>query len=103
MSTATPARRPAGTLFHPTDIVKLGNGIWVWMARATDSDLLEWKRLSRRNRAHVDNADNEVQDYTDERLDAFRTHQDVLYLLDLERVAFGWSEEHTAQAKGRQP
>ncbi|MFE0055311.1 hypothetical protein [Streptomyces sp. NPDC059003] len=98
-----PRRRPTSSLFHPTDIVKLGNGIWVWMARATDSDLLEWKRLSRRNRARVDNADNEVQDYADERLDAFRAHRDVLYLLDLERVVFGWSEEHTAQADGLEP
>jgi hypothetical protein len=72
--------------------VKLGTGIWVWMDRATDSDLLEWSRLSRRNRSRVDLADSEVQDYTDQRMDAFRVHTDVVFLGDLERVAFGWAE-----------
>ncbi|MFD8847622.1 hypothetical protein [Streptomyces sp. NPDC059604] len=90
-----PRRRQTGGLFHPQDVIKLGNGIWVWMDRATDSDLLEWRRLSRRNRARVDLADNEIQDYADERLDAFRSNADVLYLGDLERVVFGWSEDQT--------
>ncbi|MFJ5590812.1 hypothetical protein ACIQCG_13760 [Streptomyces noursei] len=85
-----PRRRRTGTLFHPQDVVKLGTGIWVWMDRATDSDLLEWSRLSRRNRARVDLADSEVQDYVDQRIDAFRAHADVVYLGDLERVVFGW-------------
>ncbi|CAL9364622.1 hypothetical protein SUDANB105_00738 [Streptomyces sp. enrichment culture] len=88
-----PRRRRTGRLFHPQDVIKLGNGIWVWMDRATDSDVLEWRRLSRRNRARVDLADNEVQDYTDEVLDAFRAHADVVYLGDLERTVFGWSED----------
>ncbi|MGW5868268.1 hypothetical protein ACWFRJ_39685 [Streptomyces sp. NPDC055239] len=90
-----PRRRQTGSLFHPQDVIKLGNGIWVWMDRATDSDLLEWRRLSRRNRARVDVADNEIQDYTDERLDAFRHHTDVVYLGNLERVIFGWTEGET--------
>ncbi|MFP8959203.1 hypothetical protein ACLIYP_01330 [Streptomyces nanhaiensis] len=89
-----PRRRRTGTLFDPQDIVKLGTGIWVWMDRATDSDLLEWSRLSRRNRARVDLADSEVQDYVDQRIDAFRAHTDVIYLGDLERVVFGWAENH---------
>ncbi|MFF2567295.1 hypothetical protein [Streptomyces sp. NPDC058084] len=93
-----PRRRRSNSLFHPQDVIKLGNGIWVWMARATDSDLLEWRRLSRKNRVRVDMADNEVQDYTDERLDAFRAHGDVFYLEDLERAAFGWTEDHADQA-----
>ncbi|WP_406220717.1 hypothetical protein [Streptomyces decoyicus] len=90
-----PRRRRAGTLFHPRDIVKLGTGIWVWMDRATDSDLLEWSRLSRRNRARVDLADAEVQDYVDQRIDAFRAHADVVYLGDLERAVFGWADGDT--------
>ncbi|OIJ91632.1 hypothetical protein [Streptomyces colonosanans] len=93
-----PRRRRTNRLFHPQDVIKLGNGIWVWMARATDSDIVEWRRLSRRNRARVDLADNEVQDYTDEVLDAFRAHTDIVYLEDLERVVFGWTEDHTDQA-----
>jgi len=88
-----PRRRRTGALFHPRDIVKLGNGIWVWMDRATDSDILEWSRQSRRNRARVDLADSEVQDYVDQRIDAFRAHADVIYLGDLERVVFGWTED----------
>ncbi|MFF9785089.1 hypothetical protein [Streptomyces nigrescens] len=90
-----PRRRRTGTLFHPRDIVKLGTGIWVWMDRATDSDLLEWSRLSRRNRVRVDLADSEVQDYVDQRIDAFRTHADVVYLGDLERTVFGWADGDT--------
>ncbi|MFD4829174.1 hypothetical protein ACFWPV_04850 [Streptomyces uncialis] len=88
-----PRRRRTGALFHPRDLVKLGTGVWVWMDRATDSDLLEWSRLSRRNRARVDLADTEVQDYVDQRIDAFRAHADVVYLGDLERLAFGWSAD----------
>jgi hypothetical protein len=92
-----PRRRRTGRLFHPQDVIKLGNGIWVWMDCATDSDVLEWRRLSRKNRARVDLADNEIQDYTDEVLDAFRTHTDVVYLGDLERAVFGWTEDHASQ------
>jgi hypothetical protein len=84
-----PRRRRTGTLFHPQDLVKLGTGTWVWMDRATDSDLLEWSRLSRRNRARID---------VDQRIDAFRAHADVIYLGDLERVVFGWAETHADQA-----
>ncbi|MEU3599295.1 hypothetical protein ABZ714_11265 [Streptomyces sp. NPDC006798] len=88
-----PRRRRTGALFHPRDLVKLGTGVWVWMDRSTDSDLLEWSRLSRRNRSRVDAADSEVQDYVDQRIDAFRAHADVVYLGDLERLAFGWTSD----------
>ncbi|MFF3088683.1 hypothetical protein ACFVRB_27090 [Streptomyces nojiriensis] len=88
-----PRRRRSGGLFHPDDVIKLGNGIWARMRLITDSDLVEWARLSRRNRANVDLADNEMQDYADERLDAFRANRDVIHLIDLERVVFGWSED----------
>jgi hypothetical protein len=58
--------------------------------------------LSRRNRARVDEADSEVQDYTDQRIDAFRAHSDVVYLDDLERGVFGWTEDAADQADSRQ-
>ncbi|MFD9715806.1 hypothetical protein [Streptomyces sp. NPDC059076] len=90
-----PRRRRTGTLFHPRDLVKPGTGVWVWMDRATDSDLLEWSRLSRRNRSRVDLADSEVQEYVDQRIDAFRAHTDVTHLGDLERLAFGWTADPT--------
>ena len=94
-----PRRRRTGRLFHPQDVIKLGNGIWVWMDRATDSDVLEWRRLSRKNRARVDLADNEIQDYTDDVRDAFRTHTDLVHLGDLERAFFGWSEDGDDQGE----
>ncbi|KUO04601.1 hypothetical protein [Streptomyces caeruleatus] len=87
-----------GRFFHPRSVMKLGNGIWVWMGRSTDSDMVQWRRLSRKNRARVDRADDEVQDYSDEVLDAYRAHRDILCLEDLERVAFGWSEDQVDQA-----
>lgn len=67
------------------------------MNRATDSDVVQWRRLSRNNRTRVDQADNEIQDYADEVLDAFRAHRDVVYLGDLERVVFGWTEDDADQ------
>jgi hypothetical protein len=93
-----PRRRRTNRLFHPQYVIKLGNGIWVWMARATDSDIVEWRRLSRKNRARVELADNEVQDYADEVLAAFRAHTDIVYLEDLERAVFGWTEDPADQA-----
>ncbi|WP_374777027.1 hypothetical protein OG756_33965 [Streptomyces sp. NBC_01310] len=89
----SPRRRRSGGLFHPDDVIKLGNGIWARMGLIADSDLVEWIRLSRRNRIRVDQADNEKQDYGDERLDAFRTNRDVVRLIDLERTVFGWTED----------
>ncbi|WP_328486031.1 hypothetical protein [Streptomyces zaomyceticus] len=92
-----PRPRGPGTLFHPDDILKLGNGIWVRMARAKDFDLVAWRRLSRKNRTHVDEADNKIHDYSDERLDAFRTTTGIVDLIDLERFVFGWTEEEAGQ------
>lgn len=63
--------------------------MWVRMDRATVSDLLAWSLLSRRNRSRTDLADKEVQDYIDQRIDAFRSHPGLEFLGDLERIAFG--------------
>ncbi|MEU5162310.1 hypothetical protein AB0G74_22265 [Streptomyces sp. NPDC020875] len=98
-----PRRRRADTLFHPRDLIKPGNGVWVWMDQATDSDLLAWSRLSRRNRARVDRADDEVQDYVDQRTDAFRTHTGIVRLIDLERAAFGWNDTDDEPEEPDQP
>jgi hypothetical protein len=48
-------------------------------------------------------ADAQVQDYVDQRIDAFRTHTDVLYLGDLERGVFGWTEDPTAPPESGSP
>ncbi|WP_414169092.1 hypothetical protein ACMATS_24715 [Streptoverticillium reticulum] len=87
-----------GRFFHPRSVMKLGNGIWVWMGRSTDSDMVQWSRLSRKNRARVDRADDKIQDYSDEVLDAFRAHKHITCLEDLERAVFGWSEDQADQA-----
>ncbi|MFG2979403.1 hypothetical protein ACGFYY_41260 [Streptomyces sp. NPDC048331] len=92
-----PRRRRSGGLFHPDDILKLGNGIWARMRLIIDSDMVEWARLSRRNRVSVDHADNEKQDYADERLDAYRANRGIVHLIDLERVVFGWTEDQGEQ------
>ncbi|MCX4718265.1 hypothetical protein [Streptomyces virginiae] len=93
-----PRRRGPGSFFHPDDILKLGNGVWVWMRRATDSDLVAWRKQSRRNRVHVYAVDDEQEDYAVERLDAFRTNDGIVYLEDLERVVFHWTEDNTSQS-----
>ncbi|WP_318209519.1 MULTISPECIES: hypothetical protein [unclassified Streptomyces] len=92
-----PRPRGPNSLFHPDDILKLGNGNWVRMARAKDFDVVAWQRLSRRNRVHVDEADNKINDYSDARLDAFRTTPGNVDLIDLERFVFGWTEEEAGQ------
>ncbi|MGW3185714.1 hypothetical protein ACWDD9_41240 [Kitasatospora sp. NPDC001119] len=81
-------RRKSG-MFHPQGILKLGDGIWVWMELATPTDLLEWGRLSTRNLSRVAHAEANRQDYVAERLDAFRLH-DGLLLGQLERIVFGY-------------
>ncbi|MCY0928221.1 hypothetical protein OTB20_18870 [Streptomyces sp. H27-H1] len=82
-------RRQSG-MFHPEGILKLGNGIWVWMDRATRTDLLEWGRLSTRNLARVATAEIDRQRYVADRLDAFRQHTGFDLLGELERTVFGY-------------
>ncbi|MER5765649.1 hypothetical protein [Streptomyces sp. NPDC002082] len=82
-------RRQSG-MFHPEGILKLGNGIWVWMDRATRNDLLEWGRLSTRNLARVATAELDRQRYVAERLDAFREHSGFDFLGELEKTVFGY-------------
>jgi hypothetical protein len=93
--------RRTSSLFHPQRTLQLGNGMSVQMDRATDSDLLAWSRLSRRNRSRTDLADNEVQDYIDKRIDAFRRHPGLKFLGDLERIDFGYTSDVNQPAEGR--
>lgn len=85
-----PRRTPS--LFHPRRTLQLGGGISVRMDHATDSDLLAWSRLSRRNSSRTGLADNDVQDYIDQRIDAFRSHPGIVLLGDLERTVFGYAD-----------
>jgi hypothetical protein len=81
--------RRASSLFHPRRILKLGNG-WVWMDRATVTDLLEWGRQSTKNVTRVKTADADRQSYVAERVDAFRSHHGLVLLGELERIVFGY-------------
>ncbi|MFD5765361.1 hypothetical protein ACFWIN_06015 [Streptomyces sp. NPDC127049] len=92
-----PRPRAGDSLFYPDDILKLGNGVWVRMARAKDFDLVAWQRLSRKNRTRVDEADNKIYNYTEARLEAFRATTDDLDLIDVERYSFGWSEDDATE------
>lgn len=71
----------------------------VRMERATVTDLLAWSQLSRRNRSRTDLADNEVQDYIDQRIDAFRRRPGLKLLGDLERIDFGYTSDANLPAK----
>jgi hypothetical protein len=94
----SPKPRRRTSMFHPRGILKLGNGIWVWMDRATPTDLLEWGRLSTRNLARVATAEADRQDYVAERLDAFRRHIALAYLGELERTVFGYIHDPNESA-----
>ncbi|MGW2546811.1 hypothetical protein ACWC5I_39575 [Kitasatospora sp. NPDC001574] len=86
----SPKPRKNAGMFHPRLVLKLGGGVWVWMDRATPTDLLEWGRLSTRNLARVAIAEADRQDYVAERLDMFRIHTGFAHLGELERAVYGY-------------
>lgn len=88
----SPKLRQTSSMFHPRRILKLGNGIWVWMDRATVTDLLEWGRQSTKNVTRVKTADADRQSYVNERVDAFRDHAGLTLLGELERIVFGYAD-----------
>lgn len=81
--------KPAG-MFNPRAVLPLGDGIRVWMERATDGDLIKWALQSTKNLARVANAEGSRQEYVAERLDAFRDHSGWL-LGRIEREVFGFA------------
>lgn len=86
----SPKPRRRDGMFHPRGILKLGNGIWVWMEQATPTDLLEWGRLSTKNLVRVASAEFDRQGYVTERLNAFRVRPGLIHLGELERTVFGY-------------
>ncbi|MEE4544013.1 hypothetical protein V2S66_18805 [Streptomyces sp. V4-01] len=86
-----PQRTPS--LFHPRRTLQFGGGMSVRMDRATDTDLLAWSLLSRRYSSRTGLADNDVLDYIDQRIDAFRDHPGIVLLGDLERTVFGYADD----------
>ncbi|MFJ4676863.1 hypothetical protein [Kitasatospora sp. NPDC088783] len=85
------------SMFHPQGILKLGGGVWVWMERATPTDLLEWGRLSTRNLAKVAVAEADRQEYVAERLNGFRLHSGLTHLGELERAVYGYTGPDPAE------
>lgn len=88
----TPKPTGGAVLFHPSAILPLGNGLFVWMDVATADDLRAWGLLSTRNLARVAKAEATRQGYVVERLGAMRDNPGRL-LGDIERDVYGWVED----------
>jgi len=84
-----PRPRNGQISFHPEALLPLGNGVSVWMDRATPDDLRTWGMLSTRNNIKVARADLNRQEYVMSRLDAWRSRTNLPHLGVLEREVFG--------------
>ncbi|MFD7013925.1 hypothetical protein [Streptomyces sp. NPDC059928] len=84
--------RKTGSLYHPASILRLGNGIWVWMKDATPTDMTQWGRLSSRNTVQIITAEAERQQYVLDRTDAFREYPDFERLAPLEESVFHYAQ-----------
>ncbi|MER7728534.1 hypothetical protein [Streptomyces sp. NPDC096323] len=86
-------RRTSGGLYHPDSVLKLGNGIWVWMKDATPTDITQWGRICSRNAVHILTAEAENQQYVADRTDAFRDHPGIERLASLEEAVFHYQQD----------
>ncbi|WP_282697831.1 hypothetical protein [Streptomyces sp. CC208A] len=84
--------RRTGGLYHPDSIIKLGNGIWVWMKHTTPTDMTQWGLISSRNVVRTITAAAETQQYIHERTDAFRSHPGFSSLHPLEEALFQYPQ-----------
>ncbi|MCZ0978709.1 hypothetical protein O1L60_04160 [Streptomyces diastatochromogenes] len=84
--------RRTGGLYHPESIIKLGNGIWVWMKHTTPTDMTQWGLISSRNTVRSVTADAEKQQYIHERTDAFRLNPGLSSLHPLEEAVFHYRQ-----------
>ncbi|MFJ6071602.1 hypothetical protein ACIQFU_12300 [Streptomyces sp. NPDC093065] len=85
--------RTTDGLYHPKSIMKLGNGIWVWMRDSTATDMTEWGRISSRNFVRTATAEAHKQDYVSSRSDAYRQHPHCERLSVLEESVFGYRQD----------
>ena len=85
--------RKTGGLYHPDNIIKLGNGIWVWMKRLTPTDLTQYGLVTSRNIVHTITAAADTQQYVHERTDAFRIHSGIFSLHLLEEAVFHYQQD----------
>lgn len=79
-------------MYHPTSIMKLGNGIWVWMKDSTPTDMTEWGRISSRNFVRTATAEAHKQEYVSSRIDAYRENPHCKRLAPLEETVFGYRQ-----------
>ncbi|MCX5278348.1 MULTISPECIES: hypothetical protein [Streptomyces] len=96
--------RRTGGLYHPESIMKLGNGIWVWMKHTTQTDMSQWGVICARNTIRTMTAGADNQQYVYERTDAFRANPGITTLHPLELSVFhyrqdtldgtDWDEDH---------
>ncbi len=84
--------RKTGGLYHPHSVLRLGQGIWVWMKDATPTDTTQWARISSRNAAQVVAAELEKQEYALDRTDAFRANPSCERLSQLEETVFHYRQ-----------
>ncbi|MGQ5593991.1 hypothetical protein ACUJ8N_07255 [Streptomyces sp. ESR1.13] len=85
-------RTPNG-FYHPKSIMKLGNGIWVWMKDSTFTDMTEWGRISSRNFVRTATAEAHKQEYVSSRSDAYRENPQFTRLAPLEESVFGFRQD----------
>ncbi|MFI5744239.1 hypothetical protein ACIA9I_38530 [Streptomyces anulatus] len=86
-------RRTTGGLYHPDAVLKLGNGIWVWMKDATPTDITQWGRICSRNAIRILTSEAETQQYIADRTDAFRSHPGYERLAPLEEAVFHYQQD----------
>ncbi|CAL9415729.1 hypothetical protein [Streptomyces sp. enrichment culture] len=84
--------RTTDGLYHPKSIMKLGNGIWVWMKDSTPTDMTEWGRISSRNFVRTATAEAHKQEYVSSRSDAYRENPHCERLSTLEESVFGYRQ-----------
>ncbi|WP_432012646.1 hypothetical protein [Streptomyces cucumeris] len=85
--------RKSGGLYHPDSVLKLGNGIWVWMKDATPTDITQWGRVCSRNAVRILTSEAETQQYIADRTDAFRAHPGFERLASLEQAVFHYQQD----------
>ncbi len=85
--------RTTNGMYHPESIMKLGNGIWVWMKNSTFTDMTEWGRISARNFVRTATAEAHKQEYVSSRSDAYRQNPHCKQLAPLEETVFGYRQD----------
>ncbi|NEB19670.1 hypothetical protein [Streptomyces coelicoflavus] len=86
-------RRRDNGFYHPHSVMRLGQGIWVWMKDSTPTDMAQWALISSRNSVQVITAEADKQQYTLERTDAYRANPSIKRLSQLEETVFHYRQD----------